>query len=616
MAARLTTNTWTRAEWDAAQRGGTEGGFVADAIQRTSYDDYLKNAGFKSEAEAIAQRAKEDAEGVKFGEVKSADEIKQLAERKITPEYAAELDAAQARARAEDAKRIALLSKGYITGKEPVYIWGTPENKAFMEAANATAIATGQQPEVPDAYLDAQAFAARYELYNRYGATTPTVTTWDDAKKQYVTGPNPYYNAEVLTPKVGMGNQWAKLNNAKWSTVVPGVGSTAATENAQLAIESYFAKTAGGLPAGNRFFMRVPGDIVGGGGGGGTATATKTVLNTTKDANGNTITKYSDGSSTSTNSAGAVTQLTGSTSGNPLDTTLADEKKAQRVSAYNTLYDEFNKYGLGSLVSDIKNYLVDNTFDPSEFSIQLQNTAAYQKRFAANADRVKAGLSALRPAEYIAMEDQYQSLMRNYGLPDNYSAKGELGIQEGFNKLLANDVSATELEDRIATAQQRVVNADPNVLKTLKEFYPDITNGDILAYTLDPKNAIDMIKRKVTSAEIGGTQYGAGLNTSEAAAMALTKAGVTQGQYAQAAPFISEAAQRGSQLSDIYGQGTYNQQTAEAEALNLSGGAQAAAKRKKLTSLETAAFSGSSGVGALGRDKAIYGATYGQAGLV
>jgi hypothetical protein len=300
---------------------------------------------------------------------------------------------------------------------------------------------------------------------------------------------------------------------------------------------------------------------------------------------------------------------------NPLDTTVADQNKTKRISAYNTLYDEFDKYGLGTLVSDIKNYLIDNTFDPSEFSIQLKNTDAYQKRFAANADRIKAGLGALKPAEYIALEDQYQNVMRNYGLPASYYSKDSIGTQAGFNKLIANDVDNVELEDRIATAQSRVINADPNVLKALKEFYPDINNGDILAYVLDPTNARDMIKRKVTAAEIGGTQYGAGLNTGVAAAEALAKAGVTQGEYAQAAPFISEASQRGSQLSDIYGQSPYDQSSAEAEALNLSGGAQAAAKRKKLKSLEEASFSGASGVGALGRDKGIYGATQGQSGL-
>lgn len=612
MSGYYQAGTMLRAEWEELQKG-------VQSQLATPYEEYLKRLGLNSEAEAIAQRAKEDAEGKGFGGQKVPLGVfgtATRADRKISDAEEAALQAGQASNDAFAAKQIAILSGGRITGREPVYIFGTPEHTAYMKAQ----LADGKPPVAPDAYLDAQAFNERFTEYSRLGGTEPTVTTWDDAKKQYVTQQSPWFNPKVLEVTPGMGTKWDALNRAKWSTVQAGVGRTAATEQAEYDLLNFFSKTvadANGnpLPAGYRFFMRVPGDIVGGGGGGGTATTTKTVLNTTKDANGNTITKYSDGSSTSTNSTGVVTQLTGSTSGNPLDTTLADGKKAQRVSAYNTLYDEFNKYGLGSLVSDIKNYLVDNTFDPSEFSIQLQNTAAYQKRFAANADRVKAGLSALKPAEYTAMEDQYQSLMRNYGLPDNYSAKGELGIQEGFNKLLANDVSATELEDRIATAQQRVVNADPNVLKTLKAYYPDITNGDILAYTLDPKNAIDMIKRKVTAAEIGGTQMGAGLAYGQTAAEALTAAGVTQGQYAQAAPFISQAAERGTQLADIYGQGTYNQGSAEAEALNLAGGAQAAAKRKKLTSLETAAFSGSSGVGALGRDKSIYGAMQGQAGL-
>jgi hypothetical protein len=313
-----------------------------------------------------------------------------------------------------------------------------------------------------------------------------------------------------------------------------------------------------------------------------------------------------------------LTTATNNTTGtltNPLDTTISDAAKAKRTSAYNTLYEEFDKYGLGSLVSDIKNYLIDNTFDPSEFSIQLQNTKAYQDRFSANKDRIAKGLVALRPADYIKLEDQYQNIMRNYGLPETYYTKGTNGVQSGFNQLIGNDVDSTELENRIITAQQRVINADPNVLKSLKSFYPDISNGDILAYTLDPKNGLDMIKRKVTAAEIGGAQLGAGLATGAAAAEALGAAGVTGAQYAQAAPFISQATQRGSQLSDIYGQGIYDQAAAEAEALNTAGGAQAAAKRKKLTALETAAFSGSSGVGALGRDKAIYGATQGQTGL-
>ena len=322
-----------------------------------------------------------------------------------------------------------------------------------------------------------------------------------------------------------------------------------------------------------------------------------------------------------TNNGGTGTG-TGTGSGTAeTDLLLTQQKKAEeeaklrdRQSAYDILYNEFNKYGLGSLVADIKG-LIQSNVSPSQFSLELQNTDAYKKRFSANQDRIKAGLSALTPAEYVGLEDQYQNIMRNYGLPTSYYTKDSTGKQAGFDKFLAGDVSASELEDRIATAQQRVVNSNPEVLQALKQFYPDINNADILAYTLDPSNALTNIKRKVTAAEIGGAALAQGLQAQGGTAESLAGQGITKAQAQQGYTDIAGLLPRASQLSDIYGQGPYTQGTAEAEVFNTAGGAAAAAKRKKLTSLETAAFSGSSGVGALGRDKAAYGLTQGQTGL-
>lgn len=282
---------------------------------------------------------------------------------------------------------------------------------------------------------------------------------------------------------------------------------------------------------------------------------------------------------------------------------LSDEEKNNRVSAYNILLQEFTKYGLGSLVSDVKDLLVNRT-PAAEIPIALQNTKAYQNRFAANAERVKAGLSALSPAEYIGLEDQYQNIMRNYGLPASYYSKDETGKQVGFEKFLTNDVSAVELEDRIATAQQRVLNTNPEVLKALKQFYPDLNNADILAYTLDPKNAMADIKRKVTAAEIGGAALQQGLQALGGTAESLAGQGITKREAQQGYAAVAEMAPRGGQLADIYKEDPYTQQTAEAEVFNTTGAAAAARKRKKLVALETAAFGGSSGVGALGRDRA------------
>lgn len=288
----------------------------------------------------------------------------------------------------------------------------------------------------------------------------------------------------------------------------------------------------------------------------------------------------------------------------PVYSTTTSTSDAQ--SAYDTLYNEFKQYGLESLIEPLKG-MIEEGATGAQLTLALQNTDAYKKRFAANQQRINAGLRALSPAEYISLEDQYQNLMRNYGLPNTYWTKGDLGIQEGFNKLIAGDVSATELESRLIEAQQKVNNANPEVKQALKQFYPGITDGDILAYSLDPKNALTDIKRKVAAAEIGGAQLAAGLAATVTNAEGLAAAGVTGQKYQQAAYDIANAATRGSQLSGFYGLGPYTQQTAEQAILDVPGSVEALKKTKKLTELEKASFSGQSGTsqGALSRDRAL-----------
>jgi hypothetical protein len=280
-----------------------------------------------------------------------------------------------------------------------------------------------------------------------------------------------------------------------------------------------------------------------------------------------------------------------------------DEKKADRKSAYDLLYSEFKQYGLEALVTPLKS-LIEEGVSPSEFTLRLRETDAYKKRFAANAQRVAKGLRSLSEAEYIGTEDQYQDVMRRYGMPESYYTKGELGIQSGFEKFLAGDVSAIELEDRVQTAQNRVNKSNPEVAQALKEFYPGISNGDILAYVLDPANAIEQIKRKVTAAEIGGAAIQSGLKTGMTRAEELAAAGITKQQAQQGFQTVAEVAPRGGQLAEIYKQNPYTQTSAEAEVFGLAGSVDAAKQRKKLTQLETAAFSGSAGSGAIARDRA------------
>ena len=288
---------------------------------------------------------------------------------------------------------------------------------------------------------------------------------------------------------------------------------------------------------------------------------------------------------------------------------IADLKQQEKTkagqSAYDLLYTQFAQYGMGALVEPLKQF-IQQGLSSSEFTLRLRDTDAYKKRFAANAIRIGKGLSALNEAEYIGLEDQYQNIMRQYGLPASYYTRGDMGRQEGFEKFLANDVSAAELEDRVITAQSRVLNANPEVLASLKQFYPGIGDGDILAYTLDPEKALTDIKRKVTAAEIGGAAMQRGLGTSMTRAEELGAAGVTKQQAQQGYGVIAGGLQRGSQLASIYGESPYTQTTAESEIFNIAGSTEAEKQRKKLTSLEKATFSGQSGASssALVRDRA------------
>jgi hypothetical protein len=140
----------------------------------------------------------------------------------------------------------------------------------------------------------------------------------------------------------------------------------------------------------------------------------------------------------------------------------------------------------------------------------------------------------------------------------------------------------------------------------LQQFYPDITNGDILAYALDPQNALNLIKRRITAAEIGGAATMAGLGATRTRAEELQRFGVTKETAQQGFGTIASGLERGRQLSQIYQQPEYTQQVAETEVFALPDAEKARRQRRRLGQLETATFGGTAGItgGALDRERA------------
>jgi hypothetical protein len=448
---------------------------------------------------------------------------------------------------------------------------------------------------------------------------------------------NAYY---VRDPKTGLSPAQVEANQAvaeaaasTGKPVIPGATGASATADRVLATPNryynYFtgeyvsspdlikprtgmggAESGGGTIDTGQFGSN---QLTGSTGPTGTPIVTKaTLVSTYTDpTTGDVIAVYSDGTtkvlSQGTKAADAAkAAATAALAAQQAAAAEAAKKLQAGQSAYTLLFEQFSQYGLGGLVEPLKN-LITEGLSPAEFTLRLRDTDAYKKRFAANQARINKGLRALSEAEYIGLEDQYQNIMSRYGLPATYYTRGDMGRQEGFEKFIGGDVSPVELEDRIQLAQNRILNAAPQIKSALTEYYGDeISNGDILAYALDPEKALENIKRKVTAAEIGGGAMRAGLGVGKMRAEELQRYGVTGETAQQGFGTIASGLERGRQLSNIYQQPTYTQEVAETEVFALPDAEKARRQRRKLGQLETATFSGSTGItgGALNRERA------------
>ena len=258
----------------------------------------------------------------------------------------------------------------------------------------------------------------------------------------------------------------------------------------------------------------------------------------------------------------------------------------QRVSIYSSMADRFNKYGLTGLANKIKELAIAGATEAT-ITLQLQETPEYQQRFAANADRIKKGLSALTPAEYVNIEDSYRQVLRAYGLK-------QFDNDAYVRQFIANDMSPTELSNRVVTAVQRVQNADPALVNQLKQYY-GIGATDMVAYVLDPEQQFQKIERQIAASEIGVAAGRQGLQAGVSVAEQLAAQGVTEAEARKGYATIADILPTAEKLSDIYGTtlDEYRQAEGEQEVFNSLASAQR--KRQALTARELAAFSGASG---------------------
>ena len=268
-----------------------------------------------------------------------------------------------------------------------------------------------------------------------------------------------------------------------------------------------------------------------------------------------------------------------------------DDQWDQNQEVYDALLAKFSQLNLESLAPLILQYLQEG-YSPEVVSTMLAETNEYKQRFAGNEEikkRIAAGevgLRVLSPAEYLQQENQYRSTLSFYGLPPGF-----YDDPTDFAGWIGKSVSVNEIQERARMAKE-TVNGSPEIRDALREYYPELGDGDIMAYILDQKRSLPLIEQRVQAANIGAAADFQDLSVSRKRAEDLAAYGVSADQARQGYGAIADALPTANKLADI-DKVNYSQSELEDEVFKND--AAAARKRKGLASRERARFSSSGG---------------------
>lgn len=220
-----------------------------------------------------------------------------------------------------------------------------------------------------------------------------------------------------------------------------------------------------------------------------------------------------------------VTDAWGRTPDNP---NYGVDMEAKRQDARVSIKALLAKYNLDSLFDTVwGNYtsdMIDYT-DTDALAMSIRETDAYKQRFSGNEARRAKGLGDLSPSTYIALEDSFKQTMRSNGIPDKF-----YDDPADFAQLIANDVSVGEFNDRIEYARSLVQDAPASVRNEMSRLF-SVSEGQLIAYFIDPEKALPILKEQERSARIAAAAVeNAGMQLTVDMAGDLAKRGFTEAE--------------------------------------------------------------------------------------
>ena len=200
----------------------------------------------------------------------------------------------------------------------------------------------------------------------------------------------------------------------------------------------------------------------------------------------------------------------------------------EQRSATDIVRNILETYGLGELLNDPDLDLINlwvTAGDAAAVWARVRQSDPYKDRFPGMADLSAAG-RAVTEATYIELERGYIEIMNAAGIdPGFYDEPSDFGA------LIGGDVSVNEFNQRVALAVEATTRMTSEVREQLATYYPEVTDGDLTAYYLDPERATNIFeeREKIGAARIGGIAVETGFGSvSRQTAERLRASGVTE----------------------------------------------------------------------------------------
>lgn len=169
-----------------------------------------------------------------------------------------------------------------------------------------------------------------------------------------------------------------------------------------------------------------------------------------------------------------------------------------QASAY--LTGVLQAYGLESL-SDWAMGALQRGLSAEQIIQEMRATPEFAARFPAIKQREQAGLPPISPAEYVTYERNAAQMMRDAGLPPGF-----WDSPDDFTTLIAADVSASELGDRITRGFTRMRYEVPEEVRDVfADWFGPSGDSALAAFFLDPDRAKPILMDMASEAFVGGT---------------------------------------------------------------------------------------------------------------